>query len=69
VAIVDEFAHPSAWQNATYQDGEVRVLVRASLDAPAGGLFTLDVGRWRVWWKASSNPEYPVRQVGIVSVV
>jgi hypothetical protein len=71
VAIIDEFEHPlvTDWFSGTWVDDEVQVLVRASADAPAGGDIELDVGRWRVWWKASANPEYPARQVGIVSVV
>jgi hypothetical protein len=71
VAIIDEFAHPATldWFAGSYVDDEVQVLVRASADAPAGGDIELDVGRWRVWWKASANPEYPARQVGIISVV
>lgn len=69
VAFVGEYDQPSGWQTAAYTDGEVRVLVSASPAAPAGGIFTLDVGRWRLWWKSSSNPEYPVRQVGVVQVV
>ncbi len=71
VAIIDEFAHPvdADWETGTWADDEVQVLVRASPDAPVGGIFELDVGRWRVWWKADANPEFPARQVGIVSVV
>ena len=71
VAIIDEFAHPVSgdWFAGTYTNAEVQVLVRASEDAPAGGDVELAVGRWRVWWRADANPEFPARQVGIVSVV
>jgi hypothetical protein len=71
VAIIGEYEHPETldWFTGVYVSDEVQVLVRASTDAPAGGQITLDVGRWRVWWKSDANPEYPARQVGIVSVV
>lgn len=72
VAIIDEFdqpVDPTDWFTAAFVDEEVQVLVRASSVAPAGGDIELAVGRWRVWWRADSNPEFPARQVGILSVV
>lgn len=70
VAIVDDLDQPSGWVVCTYADGQVQALIRASLEAPSGGEdFTLDIGRWRVWWRAPSNPEFPVRQVGVIQVV
>jgi len=49
---------------------QVTILVQASPEAPSGGEdITLDVGRWRLWWKPDANPEMPVRMVGILSVV
>lgn len=69
VSVVGEYDQPSGWAPASYLDGRVHLLVRASLDAAPGGDVTLDVGRWRVWWRSSSVPEVPVRQVGIVQVV
>lgn len=71
VALVGEFEYPEAldWIAASYIDDQVAVLVRASTDAPAGGDITLAIGRWRIWWRALASPEFPVRQVGIVSVV
>lgn len=68
-AIVDELAQPSGWTAVSWADGFIQVLVSASLDATPGGDFTLAVGRWRVWWRAPSNPEFPVRQVGVIQVV
>ena len=71
VAIIDELAQPQStdWFGVNFIVDRVYVLVRASLDADPGGDITLTVGRWRVWWRALSNPEYPVRQVGVVQVV
>jgi hypothetical protein len=69
VAVVGEFDQPAGWVAASYVDGNIRFLVRASSSAPAGGVVTLDLGRWRVWWRTTSNPEEPVRWVGIISVV
>lgn len=75
VAVVDEFAQlPSVWVTVPYVNDAVEMLVRASLDAPdtvppGGADFTLAQGRWRVWWKTDSDPEYPVRRVGIIEVV
>lgn len=71
VAIIDEYAHPDTldWFSGTFVDDEVQVLVRASDEAPAGGDVELAVGRWRVWWRSDANPEFPARQVGIISVV
>lgn len=69
VAIVGTTSQPSGWVPGDYVDDEVQVLVRASPDAPAGGVITLSVGRWRIWWRAAANPEFPVRQVGILNVV
>lgn len=71
VAVIDYAAQPipGDWFNAPYVDPNVEVLIRSSDLAAAGGLVTLAVGRWRVWWRASSNPEFPVRQVGVVTVV
>jgi hypothetical protein len=71
VAVVPPDTQPVGgdWFNAPFVDPNVEVLIRASTTAAAGGLVTLAVGRWRMWWRASSNPEFPVRQVGIVTVV
>ena len=69
VAITEIDEQPSVWETVTFADGLVQVLIRASTEAAAGGDFTLDVGRWRLWWRASSNPEFPVRPVGVVTVV
>lgn len=60
---------PSDWVSAAFSEGKVRVLVRASDEAAAGGDVTLAVGVWRLWWRAASNPEFPVRQVGVLRVV
>lgn len=68
VAIVPELSQPSGWTVAPYVDGKVLVLVRASTDAEAGGLFTLALGRWRLWWRSEAFTETPVRQVGVISV-
>lgn len=69
VAVVPELDQPSGWVGVSWVGGYVQTLVSASAEAPPGGDFTLDVGRWRVWWRAPSNPEFPVRQVGVIQVV
>jgi hypothetical protein len=62
-------APPSDWVPVLYEDGLVHILVRASLTAASNGEdVTLDVGRWRVWWRAQANPEYPTRNIGLLYV-
>jgi hypothetical protein len=71
VAIIDPRADPEPldWVAVDYSDGLVHVLVRASLTADSNGEhFTLDVGRWRAWWRAQANPEYPTRNIGLLYV-
>lgn len=74
VAIIDPRADPSEgppsdWVAVDYEDGMVHALVRASTTAESNGEdFTLDVGRWRVWWRTQGNPEYPVRNIGVLFV-
>lgn len=70
VAIVETRKPVDTWHNATWDTDEaaVRILVRASADAPAGGDITLDVGRWDVYWRAEANPEHPARFVGSIAV-
>lgn len=71
VAIIDPLADPDTtdWVPVTYADDLVQVLVRASPSAASNGEdFTLEVGRWRLWWRAQANPEYPTRNIGLVFV-
>lgn len=74
VAIIDPRADPSDgppsdWVAVDYSDGLVHVLVRASPTADSNGEhFTLAVGRWRAWWRAQANPEYPTRNIGLIFV-
>lgn len=70
VAVVPVTAQPAEpdWHPADYDGGNVLLLVRASTDAPAGGTVTLSPGRWSVWWRAQSTPEYPARLVGEFAV-
>lgn len=69
ISMTGEFSHPTTWVTVPYVGNDVRVLVRASILAEPGGDVTLSVGRWRLWWRTDANPEEPVRQVGIISVV
>jgi hypothetical protein len=71
VAVIDPRTDPEPpdWVAVDYSDGLVHVLVRASPTADSNGEdVTLDVGRWRVWWRAQANPEYPTRNIGLLYV-
>lgn len=69
VAITPNGEQPTTWEPATYTNQRVRILVRASTEASAGGAVTLSVGLWEVWWRGISAPEIPVRRVGLLQVL
>ena len=71
VAVIDPLDDPinTDWVTVTYGDDQVQILVRASVTAASNGEnVTLSVGRWRVWWRAQANPEYPTRNIGLIYV-
>lgn len=72
IAIVAEGTQPGAsdWKTATWDATETaaKLLVRMSTDADTGGSVTLSVGRWDVWWRTDSTPEYPARKAGVLTV-
>lgn len=72
IAVVAEGTEPGAsdWKAGTWDATEsaAKLLVRMSTSAQTGGAVTLSVGRWDVFWRASSTPEYPARFCGTIRV-